>query len=666
MSDFHAIGGVSLSLKRLLEDRMELPNLPGNPSRGPVTISTPGSETVDGDGEEQDTSTPRINLFLYRITENGSLKNQEIPGHGHPGAYGHPPLSLDLHYVLTAYGSTSSPGVSFVDETVAHYLLGSAMRVLHDHPVITKQLRTVRPPAGDQILDRRLTEEFEQVKLYLDQISLEDLSKVWTSLMLSYRLSVAYKVTVVQIESQRARHFPKLVGEPPPAGPRVYAVPYRSPHIQEVHIRRTDDPAVEHPFPYARIGDTLVIRGRNFGREPTRVLLGGLAVPATPLSDDRVEPSIPDENLPDGTVIPKERRLQPGAQPVSVVVGVPELPQTGFHSNQAVFMLVPLVGSSDPMNEPTLDPNLTVAPRTLTIRGKRLFLGGLSGETLVGSALIGKRSYMNPSSTEITVPLPDTLPARQVRCLVSGDLSSFPADLEPPLDIEVEIGNEGSHSATLTEKPNIESAAGILQAAIRDAHKDGPAFNGTRITMSDNRIVVVPGGLFHEVSIHGSVAEKLKLSTAQQAPADARAELVEGAYLSGELDPFPALTAVQPSLKVTIGSTFHTVRLASPPTTLADAADELQIAITQAAQPGEDGFSQAGVAVLESQLLILPGTPDEPTNVERVPDNDPVAPGGDQATVAELQLRARYPVRVRVNGAENISDEGLEMPEMPP
>jgi hypothetical protein len=36
--------------------------------------------------------------------------------------------------------------------------------------------------------------------------------------------------------------------------------------------------------------------------------------------------------------------------------------------------------------------------------------------------------------------------------------------------------------------------------------------------------------------------------------------------------------------------------------------------------------------------------------------------GADETTAAELQLRARYPVRVRVNGAESIDERGLELP----
>ena len=39
------------------------------------------------------------------------------------------------------------------------------------------------------------------------------------------------------------------------------------------------------------------------------------------------------------------------------------------------------------------------------------------------------------------------------------------------------------------------------------------------------------------------------------------------------------------------------------------------------------------------------------------------APPGDTTTVVELQLHARFAVRVRVNGAESIDDAVLELPQ---
>lgn len=635
MADFHAIGGVSLTLQALLKDRMELP---GELETVSVTISTPREDDAQNNGDS------RVNLFLYRVTENGNLKNQEIPGSGFPGSYGHPPLSLDLHYLLTAYGAT--PAIEdATDERLAHYLLGSAMRVMHGYPVITRGIRTIREPAGEQILDQSLDGEFEQVKLYLDPLSLDDLSKVWQTLMLSYQLSVAYKVTVVQIESRQPRSFPKPVGESPSGGPRVYSVPFRSPEIRELGVRRGGPNGVERPFPYARVGDTLVIHGRNFGLEPAKVLLGGLEIPVTPAGDDRIELSVPDDVLPSGAIIPEERRLQPGVQPVSVMLGVPGLPQTGYRSNQAALMLVPLIDA--------LDPHLTATPRTLRIEGERLLLGTLSGETIVGPLVFGKSSYENPSPTGITLSLPDTLPARQVRCLVSGNLSPFPPNLPDQPVVEVDMGPGGPHTATLEDKPNdLGEAATLLQAAIREAPGGGPAFEGARVTTVGNKLLVMPGNLFvGTVTFAGDDAGDLKLSTGTQ---------FTGAYLSGELVPFPPLTAGRPSLKVTIGNApnppAHTVSLTSRPTSLADAAVELQSSIRQTTGV------QVRVAVLEKQLLILPGAPNESMNVEGVPVGDPVSPDGDETTVAELQLRVRYPVRVRVNNAESVDDVSVEMP----
>ena len=65
MSDFQAIGGMSATLQDLLKDRMEKP--PGL-TDFQVTISTPQPEKENGQSPE----TARVNLFLYRVTENGS------------------------------------------------------------------------------------------------------------------------------------------------------------------------------------------------------------------------------------------------------------------------------------------------------------------------------------------------------------------------------------------------------------------------------------------------------------------------------------------------------------------------------------------------------------------------------------------------------------------
>lgn len=379
MTDFHGIGAVSATLRTLLKDRAELPA-----GAGPVafTLGPPRSEAVDGTAEKA-----RVNLFLYRVTENGSLKNQELPGRTSSNGYGHPPLSVDLHYLLTAYGSTAIDD-DFVDETRAHHLLGSAMRVLHDYPVITDDLRTVRAPVGQPILDSGLLGEFERVKLSLDQMSLDDLSKVWTALTLPYRASAAYKITVVQVESRRPTRSTQLVGEPPDAGPRVAAVPMRRPRIHGLAVRRpTDPPDRDRPQAYARVGDTLVIRGSGLGGERTHVMIGSFDASAAVASavEDRLAVLLPDDLA-----------LQPGGLPVQIRVAAPGLATPLEGSNVAVFSLVPRVD----------DVEFKTGPKRFRVTGARLFSPDSASVAILGDRLVASAAYTTSRPDEIAFRLP--------------------------------------------------------------------------------------------------------------------------------------------------------------------------------------------------------------------------------------------------------------------
>jgi hypothetical protein len=93
LSTYKAIAGVSSSLKTLLRDRMT--------EVADITIAPPDVKVDFAAGR-------RVNLYLYHMNENPYLKNQEISGEGYPGAYGHPPLSLILHYIFTAFGAADT------------------------------------------------------------------------------------------------------------------------------------------------------------------------------------------------------------------------------------------------------------------------------------------------------------------------------------------------------------------------------------------------------------------------------------------------------------------------------------------------------------------------------------------------------------------------------
>jgi len=622
MSDYRAIGGVSASLQALLLDRMEVP--PGLPSLV-VSVGPPISEQPENSSPEP----ARLNLFLYQVSESAFLKNQEIPGQGHPAAYGRPPLPLVLNYLVTAFG-TETVGEDALSETRAHMLLGSAMQTFHDFPVITDALldRNSNP-----ILHESLRGEFEKVKLHLDPISLEDLSKLWTALMQPFRISAAYSVSVVQIESRRKRHFPRPVGEPPGQGPRVIVFPMGTPEITALWVHRQGDaPGVEHPYPFASIGDTLILTGINLKSAGTRVRIGKLDASQgiTSITRDRLAVDIPDNS-----------DLQPGAQPVVVITAGPDPARSGVPSNQAVFMLVPLITG--------VAKDTAASPRRITISGNRVYSAGLSGEVLIGDFLVEREAYLEAAGNQIDIPIPDPLPAWPAPVLRSGDLSTFPAMASgTALDMTVEINGAGPFDTSLARLPaDIEETARLLQAAIRKVRDhEGriiPAFQGARVAADRGRLLVVPGRLKGAVTLGGGIADLLKLTT--------QATRLHS-YLSGRLRPYRAPSAVTPKLRLTMNGATHDLTLAVTGS-FAETVNSLESAIQGF---GDSGFAGARVSHFDDQIMVIPGA----ASVSTVTFG--AVPGDDESTVGELQLNAHYRVRVRVNGAENVVEKVVSLP----
>jgi hypothetical protein len=347
VADFLAIAGVSATLRNLLRDRMEV--------TVPVTIAPP-DVTVSG------VSGRRVNLYLYRVTENGSLRNQEIPGQGHPAAYGRPPLSLDLHYLLTSYGSSDDGGDADLE---AQQLLGDAMRVMHEYPIITEAMHENDDPADPLVLDPRLLGEFERVKVTLQPTTLDETSKIWTALPeVSFRRSVSYNVSVVQIESRRPRRATLPVREP-----RVYAVPMQTPYVDEI-VRDPVFPGIRGAV--AEVGDTIVLRGRNLrGVGGTRVTLGGeVVVPAAP-GAARISLSVPAALTPGTHAVQVLHDLLLDAQP-----GNPPVPHRGFQSNALPLLVIPrFVGAAPAPAGAGALVTVTVAPPVRATQEKVLLLG---------------------------------------------------------------------------------------------------------------------------------------------------------------------------------------------------------------------------------------------------------------------------------------------------
>jgi hypothetical protein len=175
-------------------------------------------------------------------------------------------------------------------------------------------------------------------------------------------------------------------------------------------VRFDDATGTERVFPFARVGDRLVIIGRNLGGRGAGVFIGDVDVRAgviVPARTDRVE-----------LVIPDDIALQPGPQLLkiafNVLMGEPPQSHVGLESNLASFMLVPHISG--------LAPDPVAVGGTLTVNGTRLFSPGMDGQTLVGDTVIGTKQYSAASPTSIAFVLPAAIvPGRYaVRVRVNG------------------------------------------------------------------------------------------------------------------------------------------------------------------------------------------------------------------------------------------------------
>jgi len=194
-----AIGAVSAVLRNLLDNGLVDVGAPLGGVK--VTAVAPDSIKVDDAN-----FSPQLNLFLYRVTENQGWRNGELPSFDRDGSRRtSPPLALDLHYLLTAYG---------VADFQAEILLGYAMHLLHERPVLDRRaIRTalvpsplgasILPPEFQALTAADLADQLEAVTVTPEPIDTEEMSRLWSAIQAHYRPTTGYLVSVVLIQADR-------------------------------------------------------------------------------------------------------------------------------------------------------------------------------------------------------------------------------------------------------------------------------------------------------------------------------------------------------------------------------------------------------------------------------------------------------------------------------
>jgi len=201
MSTALAIAGVTAVLRDLLNDGIINHNVSGIIGSTVSVSVLPPDRVVAEDGAENS----RLNLFLHQVTPNTGLRNEGLPARDPSGRkrLANPPLALNLHYLVSAYGSA---------DLHREILLGYVMQLLHERPVLDRQaIRTALqpspdvgdslPPALRALANSGLAEQMEQLRITQEFLNSEEMSKLWTAAQSSYRPTAAYQVSVVLIES---------------------------------------------------------------------------------------------------------------------------------------------------------------------------------------------------------------------------------------------------------------------------------------------------------------------------------------------------------------------------------------------------------------------------------------------------------------------------------
>ncbi|HZQ36919.1 MAG TPA: DUF4255 domain-containing protein, partial [Dehalococcoidia bacterium] len=173
MSTRLALGGITAVLRQVLRNGVaDLAAIVG----APVSVSAVAPDTIN---LQDAAAVPTLNLFLHRISPNAGWRNANLPSFGSDGAQAQsPPLALDLHYLLTAYGKT---------DLQAEILLGSGMQVLHERPWLTRD--TIRDALAAVPLDHLPPETLDQadgIKISLEPMGTDDLSRLWSAMQAHY------------------------------------------------------------------------------------------------------------------------------------------------------------------------------------------------------------------------------------------------------------------------------------------------------------------------------------------------------------------------------------------------------------------------------------------------------------------------------------------------
>lgn len=185
MSSYMVLAAVSDALREIIWEAFD-----GDPVLRPLVLSQEAIVFRNPTETARD-SANRLSLWLYQVSEDEFGKNQPPARIGVARSGGQdagarqvsqfPPLALNLFYLITPFAPSGE---------AEHLLLGKTMQVMYDNAIV--------------LLRDEPNQIFEELRIVLCRLSLDDLARVWEALQEPYRLSVCYQVRVALVDSGRS------------------------------------------------------------------------------------------------------------------------------------------------------------------------------------------------------------------------------------------------------------------------------------------------------------------------------------------------------------------------------------------------------------------------------------------------------------------------------
>jgi len=174
---YTALRATSQTIRKFLEERFQAdPLLSSFFSGGGMVVSLNTPE------EMNEKPTEGVSIWLYRVIRDEQRLN-DPPVRLSPTEVQPPPLPLRLHYLITPVTSEK-----FGDPETEQIILGKVLQIFYSHPVLR----------GSD-LQAEFSGTDVELKVRLEPMSLEEITRVWEALIGSYQLSVSYEVSVVNI-----------------------------------------------------------------------------------------------------------------------------------------------------------------------------------------------------------------------------------------------------------------------------------------------------------------------------------------------------------------------------------------------------------------------------------------------------------------------------------